>query len=57
LSTVVQFALSSLTDFCQQRERAFAEEDLRFDLSGELNEKNEVFDVDFSMIVLTLLLL
>lgn len=51
LSTVVQFALSPLTDFCQQSERAFAEEDFKLDLSGELKEKKEDFDVDFSMIV------
>lgn len=51
LSTVVQLALSSLTDFCQHNERAFAEEDFKLDLSGDGKEKKDDFDDDFSMIV------
>lgn len=53
-STVVQFALSSLTDFCQHKDRAFAVEDFKLDLSGDGYDEIDDFDEDFSIMLFVL---
>lgn len=52
LSTVRQLALSSFTDLCQQRERALAEDDLKFDLRGEGSENREGLGLEADLSIL-----